>query len=302
MNFLKSVEEAFGTAISQSMLQRMRFIEECGSPFAATRLRDLKIRGGDGGFWHCKHAEKASILELVSCAFLSPSSCLIPTGKGISSELDHIHRVALFGEDGFALTSIITQSDIIKFLLDNIGECGPIATATVEELGWVGRKVITVAPEVPALDALKIMADSKISAVGIERDGCLIGNFSMTDMRSLTAANFCSLALPVGEFLAKKHRTEYSGYAGANPDGAPKEPPEETPGKDPRRNSIPGADVGQKLILCEPTWTFKQVLEVLVKNRIHRVYVVQSVHTGGPPVGVVTMSDVLKAVAKRCKY
>jgi len=300
VNFLKSYEEAFGAVNSQSMLQRMRYIEECGTPFAGTCLKDLPIKGGDGGFWHCKHAEKASVMELINRAFLSPSSCVTAAGKGVVAELDHIHRVALFGDDGFSLTSIITQSDIVRFLHENVAKCGPIATATAEELGWVGRTVITVAPELPALDALKVMAEAKISAVGVEKNGRLIGNFSMSDMRSITADHFCSLALPVGEFLALEHGTEYAGYTIPPAEDVPKESAQQFARNISRRVSIPGSDVGQELILCEPGWTFAQVLDVLVKNRIHRVYVVESCQTGGPLMGVVTISDVLKAVSKRC--
>lgn len=71
----------------------------------------------------------------------------------------------------------------LRFLLDHIDACGAVATATVEELGWVGREVKTVSPETPALDALKIMADLHVSGLGVEREGKLIGNFSMSDMR-----------------------------------------------------------------------------------------------------------------------
>jgi predicted transcriptional regulator len=65
-------------------------------------------------------------------------------------------------------------------------KCPLLANSTVEDLGWLGKSVITVLPELPALDALKIMAANKIGAVGVEKDGRLIGNFSMTDLRCNT--------------------------------------------------------------------------------------------------------------------
>lgn len=208
-NFLKCAEGAFAPEMQHHMLHRMRFLQECGKPFANTRIKDLPNKGSDGGFWLGKQAVKASLVELIDKAFLSPSSCGM---RSDGKPSDHMHRVALFGNDGITLTSIITQSDVVRFLYEHVSQLGPIASATAAELGWVVENVVTVAPELPALDALLIMATRDISAVGVEKNGRLIGNFSMSDMRSITADHFCSLALPVGEFLALEHGTEYSGF------------------------------------------------------------------------------------------
>jgi len=301
LNFLTKIHEAFEPGMASSMLHRMRYLEEAGNPYGHIRIKDLEVKGGDGGFWFSKHAEKASIMELICKAFLSPSSCVAPGKADAVAGLDHIHRVALFGDDGSTLTSIITQTDIIRYLYENIGSLGALAHATISDLGWDKRPVLTVPPETAALDALKLMADKNISAIGVERDGCLIGNFSVSDMRAITADHFCSLALPVGEFLALEHGTEYAGYAahqGAEGESSPHEAMAKFARSDSRRPERPGADVGQSLTLCEPTWTFAQVLESLVKNRIHRLYVVGSIETAAPILGLITMSDVLKLLAK----
>eukprot|EP00873_Tetraselmis_striata_P016999 jgi/Tetstr1/437263/TSEL_025993.t1 len=212
-----------------------------------------------------------------------------------------MHRVALFGDDGVTLTNIITQSDIIQFLLKNMDQCGFLKAATVESLGWVGKRVITVHPELPALDALKIMAGHNISAVGVEKDCRLIGNFSMSDLRAITAEHFSSLSLPVGEFLALEHGTEYAGYACADSGvHTSKLPAEHRASQDFARSRAhaPGADVGQRLILCEKTWTFPQVLEAMIGNHIHRLYVVGDSESASPIIGLITMSDILKVVAQ----
>ena len=39
-----------------------------------------------------------------------------------------------------------------------------------------------------------------------------IGNFSVSEMRTIMAEHFGALALPVGEFLALEHGTEFVGY------------------------------------------------------------------------------------------
>lgn len=39
----------------------------------------------------------------------------------------------------------------------------------------------------------------------------IIGNFSISEMRTIMAEHFGALALPVGEFLALEHGTEFAG-------------------------------------------------------------------------------------------
>jgi len=40
----------------------------------------------------------------------------------------------------------------------------------------------------------------------VDPSGKLIGNFSLSDLRSINSEQFGALALPVGEFLALEHR------------------------------------------------------------------------------------------------
>jgi CBS domain-containing protein len=54
-----------------------------------------------------------------------------------------------------------------------------------------------------------------------------------------------------------------------------------------------GGEVGQDLVLVKPTTTLMEVLEKMVKNRIHRIYVIDP---SNKPVGVVTCSDILRKV------
>eukprot|EP00193_Tetraselmis_chui_P010495 CAMPEP_0177775112 /NCGR_PEP_ID=MMETSP0491_2-20121128/13907_1 /TAXON_ID=63592 /ORGANISM="Tetraselmis chuii, Strain PLY429" /LENGTH=374 /DNA_ID=CAMNT_0019293617 /DNA_START=316 /DNA_END=1437 /DNA_ORIENTATION=+ len=298
LNYLRHIEEAFSPKMANSMLQRMRTLEEKGAAFSQMPVSDLAIKGGDGGFWHTKQAAKASVMELICKGFLSPSSCVKPEFSSVAL-LDHMHRVALFGDDGASLTNIITQSDIVRFLLHNMDKCPLLANSTVEDLGWLGKSVITVLPELPALDALKIMAANKIGAVGVEKDGRLIGNFSMTDLRAITSEHFSSLSLPVGEFLALEHGTEYGGYAcattGVHTSNLPQEHQSSQDfARSRAQQRTPGADVGQSLILCEKDWTLPRVMELMTCNRIHRLYVVGSVESASPITGLITMSDILK--------
>jgi CBS domain-containing protein len=56
-----------------------------------------------------------------------------------------------------------------------------------------------------------------------------------------------------------------------------------------------------RLITCRRDSTLRELLEVLVGNRVHRVYVVEPAggdSEGLRPVGVVTPTDVLRLVAE----
>ena len=54
-----------------------------------------------------------------------------------------VHRLALFDAGG-ALTNVISQSDVVKFVADHLDATGGLAAATVAELGLVQGTVISV--------------------------------------------------------------------------------------------------------------------------------------------------------------
>jgi len=121
------------------------------------------------------------------------------------------------------------------------------------------------------------------------------------------AEHFGSLALPVGEFLALEHGTEYAGYAIQRDDSKESNPKEIALGSSPapsaagfkfahdrelrRRESHPGAEVGQTLITCAPDTTLAEILDKIVHNRLHRVYVCDEEMV---PCGVLTLTDILR--------
>lgn len=57
----------------------------------------------------------------------------------------------------------------------------------------------------------------------------------------------------------------------------------------------PGEEVGQSLVLCRPDSTLLEVVALLVGSKIHRVYVIDDKEQ---PVGIVTMTDVLRKVVE----
>ncbi|GLC35046.1 hypothetical protein PLESTM_000273200 [Pleodorina starrii] len=306
-----------GNGNGVSMLARMRQLEAMGQRFAQQQLRHLSCKGCDGDFLHSRHAGEATLLELVMYGFLDPKRRGMHEGEQQSRV---VHRVALFDSSG-RVTCVISQSDICRFLEAQLGRLGALAGATVEELGWGGKAVVSCTPETPALEAMRLMVaegvsslavvaagpdtDTGVAAEGTEGarpgvGGRLLGNFSASEMRTMTAEHFGALSLPVGEFLALENETEYvavnrqrllseEGLVGS-------------PAHNFIRNRIrrvrphaPGEEVGQRLVVATPASTFAEVVGMLVRHCIHRVYVVDEREV---PVGIITCTDVLRKVVE----
>jgi 5'-AMP-activated protein kinase, regulatory gamma subunit len=286
-SFLQEVDLAM--LKDAKMLKRMRILEDQGTRFAGKPIHDLKALGADGWFYALRSAQHASLRDIVYDGFLYPKETKALFGGSRSRQV--VHRLALFNTDG-RLTNVVSQSDVVTFIYQHLEDLGKLGDATVTDLGFVRGHagVLTVRPETPALDAMVLMEERNISAVAVvNASGSIIGNFSISELRTIMAEHFGSLALPVGEFLALEHGTEYAGYAVQKDTDREESAPvvEAQPGSSPkpssasfkfaqnrsqrRRESHPGAEVGQTLITCGPDTTLSEVLDKLVHNRLHRV-------------------------------
>jgi hypothetical protein len=54
-----------------------------------------------------------------------------------------VHRLALFDAAGH-LSHVISQSDVIKYLYDHVEELGPLADASISDIGFIKGAVISV--------------------------------------------------------------------------------------------------------------------------------------------------------------
>ena len=116
------------------------------------------------------------------------------------------------------------------------------------------------------------------------RTGKLIGNFSATELRALTADHLGALALPVAEMLALEHGLEFWGIDHSAPEAAPALAHSSKFARAAhRRRSQLGGDVGQEIAACSSGDTVVSVLERLVGRGLHRLYVVDE---EAKPVGV----------------
>eukprot|EP00882_Tetradesmus_deserticola_P002977 GHRQ01003161.1.p1 GENE.GHRQ01003161.1~~GHRQ01003161.1.p1 ORF type:complete len:423 (+),score=182.98 GHRQ01003161.1:682-1950(+) len=282
-----------GDLPKMKMLQKMRLLEEQGSSFATTALKNLKVFGGDGDFLHTSEAAQTSVLDVIVNGLLNPGDRGWHKGKHIVTGT--VHRVAIY-DSQFRITNIISQTDIIKFISMNKDELGELASKTAAELGWASRPVVTVGPDVSAIEAMLLMNERQISALAIvDGVGKIIGNFSVSEMRTIMAEHFGALALPVGEFLALEHGTEFQGYSHIHEHEVVQSKGHKfiTDRIARARPRTPGEEVGQNLILVTPQATMVDIVDKIVRHRIHRVYVIDDQER---PVGVVTCTDVVRLI------
>ena len=209
-----------------------------------------------------------------------------PTKKNDDNN-DDDGKTQLFDATGTAFTAIVSQSDVARYLLSRRGDLGKLGKSTVAEVGWASRgAVVSVTPEASSVAALALMRKRNIAGVAVVdgKTGKLIGNFSATELRALTADHLGALALPVAEMLALEHGLEFWGIDHSAPEAAPAlEHSSKFARAAYRRRSQLGGDVGQEIAACSPGDSVASVLEKLVGRRLHRLYVVDE---EAKPVGV----------------
>mmetsp|Transcript_6754 Transcript_6754/g.41243 ORF Transcript_6754/g.41243 Transcript_6754/m.41243 type:complete len:428 (-) Transcript_6754:40-1323(-) len=260
------------------MLKTMAHLKLIAPDIESRKIEN--IQGFDGDFLFQNQA-KCSLLDVLVKAFLVPKRTTDVYRRSNSleqeeSEMDihkAVHRLGLFDTKA-RVTGVVSQSDVLNFLVEHMDHLGSITKHTVEEIGLgMPKPVICVDSTTSALQAFDKMYKHNLSAVGVVSPNThiIIGNLSMSDLRCLSFENFGYLVLPVSEFLVLL----------ASNRGEDVETPHQVQQK-------------PALLTVSPESAFAEVLHMFSKNRIHRVYVVDS--QSGVPVGVITPTDVIQAV------
>jgi len=175
-----------------------------------------------------------------------------------------IHRMAVTNQQD-DIIGVLSQSDIIQFLAKNTSGLGSKANSTLEELGCAYKDVVKVKSDTITFEAFKLIQTSKVSGVAVvDSDDVIIGNLSASDLKILNSvgsepnlSNFDSLFLPLQEVLGILVKlNEKSG-----------------------------------VITCTPQTIFGELIQILAKERIHRVYCVDAAKH---PVGVLSLSDICR--------
>lgn len=176
-------------------------------------------------------------------------------------------------EDPQQICNIFSQTSVIEFLHQHIGELGDTAYKTVQELNLGTRPCISVKDTDTACEALKILDQRNLAGMAIvdSEDGKLVGNTSGSDLGNFLSGKV-SLELPIFDFLAQARQSR--------PEKSDKTP----------------------TITCLETDQLQKVVAKLAKTKVHHIFIVDSVQYEKKPLGVISVSDICRLLAKGCTH
>jgi CBS domain-containing protein len=167
-----------------------------------------------------------------------------------------VHRVPVL-ENG-KMVGIVSQSDVIKFLSKHTRSLTDTMTKTINELGMSDGNVISVRVDMTVMKAFsKILCNNITGLAVVDLNGRLVNNISASDLKGVSLASFYKLEIPIHEAFL------YS---------TSKLPP----------------------VTCDPKHTLGEVIEIIERTGVHRVFVVDSENR---PINVITLTDIIKRFA-----
>lgn len=179
----------------------------------------------------------------------------------------NLHRLAIVDANRM-LVSVITQSQLVEFTYRNIGLLGARRSKLIKDMPYNIHEVYHVSPKDLALKAFSVMSDNKVSGIAvIDDDGLLIDQISVRDLKAMAPDGrlFWRLYKPVSDYLENVKKSRTDTHAAERPND---------------------------VITVTPEDTLETVMGLMVNNRIHRVYIVES--TGNKKaIGVITLRDVM---------
>lgn len=253
-------------------------LQELGAAFGQQTVDKLQH---PGDLWLLAAGDASSILDAVTESFhvqdatvhhrlfvceAAKRQSVSGSTQGRTTVLNITPGSERLSASGMRVTGVVSQSDVVATILANKEVLGAAAGKTVAELELDDGAVFCVQTDTPALQAFGTLVRDKKSSVGIvDGAGKLVGNLSVSDVRALRSPDaFASLLLGVDDFLRQARGP-------ATPRGT-------------------GA-----VVTVTADTTFLRVLECLTPKHLHRVYVVDA---HNKPVSIITLTDVLRIVAK----
>lgn len=198
-----------------------------------------------------------------------------------------VHRVAIVNPDPeytdvLQVVGVITQSQIVKLLADNMHALGDMPKLTIGELFEDKLKskikVLSANMNVTARHVFELMVTNKFSAIPlVDNDERIVTSMSASDIRSLCKLpkeQWTILDEPAIEFL-RQMRTIMD---------------KENPG------TFLGAKQIDRALTVNPRDTFGTVLNLIAASRLHRVYVVDSHRK---IEAVISLTDVISVIRPR---
>jgi len=175
------------------------------------------------------------------------------------------HRIAV--QDSLSafpkLAYILTQSALIRWLADHLQLLGNVVNKTIKQLKLGLKIVISVSSEEAAIEAFKLMARHKITAVAIvSPEGQLLANLSAKDIKVVdTHSLLGSLYKSTLQYVGAAHEME--------------------------------PNIPAPIIYCKATNTLGEIISRLAVLKRHRLYVVDE---SKRPVGLITLGDIVREI------
>ncbi|EFA82202.1 hypothetical protein PPL_04625 [Heterostelium album PN500] len=115
-----------------------------------------------------------------------------------------IHRVIVFNDDADGI-GILSQTDMIKYFLENLDSLGECVHKSVDELKLIDNKVISMHENGISIHAFYLMLFHAVPGIAIvNENNDLVSSISLSDLRGLNADSYPNLLKPTGEFLNNK--------------------------------------------------------------------------------------------------
>jgi len=179
----------------------------------------------------------------------------------------NFHRLAVVDKDR-TLVSVITQSQMVEFVYRNIALLGAKRSKLVKDMPYNLHEVFSVKPNDIALRAFSLMSEKNVSGLAVLDDaGLLVDQISMRDLKAMAPDGrlFWRLYKTVQEYIANVSHSHTDPSAAERP---------------------------RKVVCVTPEDTLETVLGLLVLNRIHRVYIVES-QSHRKPLGLISLRDIM---------
>jgi len=168
-----------------------------------------------------------------------------------------IHKLPIMEHK--AIVGLLSQSTVIDFLAKHIKELGPVVETHIRQFDRVLKPVICVKADDRAIEGFKLMAQHRISSVGVlDSDGSLLTVLSAKDIRVVEPdALFTKLYKSSVEFVLNSRKKEINATAPA--------------------------------IWCHMDDTLENVILKLAITKIHRIFIVDE---NRKPLGIISLGDI----------
>jgi len=179
------------------MVFALEVTNSTNKPFSQESIQNLK--------WEGKIFSREIVGNLTNISNADPFQSVdinTPLLEAVALFSGEVHRLAVTEND--QICNIISQMDIIKFLVTRGVYIGSKVGRTLRDNGLVALGVASVLDTMTVVDTIGYMKDFKCSGLAVvDKHNRIVANFSATDLLGLNEENFYLLQLPVKEYLTR---------------------------------------------------------------------------------------------------